>query len=100
MHFLFKLCTGFATLCQKLERRMNSGYARLLSFSLSKSLVFHEKRHFCPPASCSLLPFMLTWNYQIQGISKVIHSSYSSVAMKLPEFKTAFKEPPVAVYGR
>ena len=32
------------------------------------------------------LPLVLTWHYQIPGISKVTHSSYSTVANKLGRF--------------
>ena len=40
---------------------MNSKYGRTLSFSLSKSLFFDEKCHFCSRASCGLL-FMNSGN--------------------------------------
>ena len=46
------------------------------------------------------IPLVLTWHHQIQNISKVIHSSYSTVAKKFPEFKTVFKEPPIIAYRR
>ena len=46
------------------------------------------------------IPLVLTRHYQIQNISKVIHSSYSAVAKKFPEFKTVFKEPPIVAYRR
>ena len=41
------------------------------------------------------IPLVLTWHHQIQKISKVIHSSYFTIAEKFPEFKTVFKEPPI-----
>ena len=46
------------------------------------------------------VPLVLTWHHQIQNISTVIHSSYSTVAKKFPEFKTVFKEPTVVAYRR
>ena len=46
------------------------------------------------------IPSVLTWHHQVQNISKVIHSSYSTVAKKFPEFKTVFKELHVAAYRR
>ena len=46
------------------------------------------------------IPLVLTWHHQIQNISRVIHSSYSTVAEKFPEFKTVFKEPPVVAHRR
>lgn len=39
-----------------------------------------------------LIFLVLTWHYQIQGISKVTHSSYSTVAEKVSELKTVSKE--------
>lgn len=38
------------------------------------------------------IPFVLLWHYQIQGISKVIQSSYSIVAKKSLELRTVFEE--------
>ena len=46
------------------------------------------------------IPLVLTWHDQIQNISKVIHSSYSTDAKKFPEFKTVSKDPPIVVYRR
>ena len=47
------------------------------------------------------IPLELTWHHQIQNISRVICSSYSTVAKKFPEFKTVFKEtPPILAYIR
>ena len=39
------------------------------------------------------IPLVLTWYHQIQSISKVIHSSYSVVANKFPEFRTVYRCP-------
>ena len=46
------------------------------------------------------IPLVLTWHHQIQNISRVIHSSYSTVAEKFPGFKTVFKEPSVVAHRR
>ena len=50
------------------------------------------------------LPLVTTWQYQIPGISKVIskviHSSYFTVANKFLEFWTVFEEPPFVAHKR
>ena len=38
------------------------------------------------------IPLVRNWHYQIHGISKIIHSSYSTIAKKFPEFSAVFKE--------
>lgn len=38
------------------------------------------------------IPLVLLWHYQIQGIFKVIQSSYSIVAKKSLERRTVFEE--------
>ena len=46
------------------------------------------------------IPSVITWHHGIQNISKVICSSYSTVAKKFPGLKTIFTEPPVVAYRR
>ena len=46
------------------------------------------------------ITLVLSWHHQIQNISRVICSSYSTVDKKFPEFKTVFKELPIVAYRR
>ena len=45
-------------------------------------------------------PLVIAWHHQIQSTFKVIHSSYSAVAKKFPEFRNVSKEPPIVAYRR
>ena len=45
-----------------------------------------------------LIPFLITWHQQLQGIPKVIHSAYKAVIKKYPGFQNTFKEPPIVAY--